>query len=170
LRELYLYSNDLPETQAKNISLMIKNKTNLTILGLSNNKLGQVGACDLANEGLKGKFDLMKLSLESNLINNQGLRAVSEALMDNKELVELYLYNNELEDEPLLDFAKMLKNKRNLTVLGLEFNKIGHNGASLIMDATKDLHNFQKFYINNNQIDGSVGDSLKKFIETCEKL
>ena len=62
--------------------------------------------------------------------------------MENKELVELYLYNNELEDEPLLDFAKMLKNKRNLTVLGLEFNKIGHNGASLVMDAIKDLHNF----------------------------
>ena len=41
---------------------------------------------------------------------------------------ELYLYNNELEDEPIKDFTAWLKKQTDLFALGLEFNRIGYKG------------------------------------------
>lgn len=68
--------------------------------------------------------------MESNLIGNLGLKAVAKALMENETLEELYLYNNDLDDESMEEFAACLKNKKNLVVLGLEHNKIRNKGAS----------------------------------------
>ena len=91
---------------------------------------------------------LSKLSLEGNSIGSKGLAAISEVLMDNVELLEIYLYNNQLEDEGLNVFAKMLENKANLFALGLEFNKIGSEGAAFVLNAVKKLKNFEKLYLN----------------------
>ena len=48
----------------------------------------------MANVALKDKAALTKLSLEGNSIGSRGLKAISEALMSNVELKEVYLYNN----------------------------------------------------------------------------
>jgi hypothetical protein len=47
---------------------MISNKRKLTCLGLSNNAILEEGAVYLANNGLKEKSALTKLSLEGNMI------------------------------------------------------------------------------------------------------
>ena len=52
----------------------------------------------MAQNGLKDKANLLKLSLEGNFIGGVGLIAVAEALTPNAELQELYLYNNHLDD------------------------------------------------------------------------
>ena len=51
---------------------------------------------------------MIKLSLEGNLIGSEGLKAISKALSDCTELTEIYLYNNQIEDEGLEEFSKML--------------------------------------------------------------
>jgi len=48
----------------------------------------------LATTSLADKLALTKLSLEGNSIGSRGLKAISEALMSNTELKEIYLYNN----------------------------------------------------------------------------
>lgn len=55
LRELYLFANKITGEGSVFISAMIKNKTFLSTLGLSNNKLGRGGAIEIAENGLKGK-------------------------------------------------------------------------------------------------------------------
>jgi hypothetical protein len=50
---------------------------------LSNNKLGQTGACLIADDGLKGNACLIKLSIENNGIGNAGLESIAEALQNN---------------------------------------------------------------------------------------
>ena len=86
LKELYLYSNSIGPMQSDYIAAIIAKKRKLTCLGLSNNQIGEEGATILAEQGLQGKDQLTKLSLEGNFIGSQGLIAVSKALMSNIEL------------------------------------------------------------------------------------
>jgi Ran GTPase-activating protein (RanGAP) involved in mRNA processing and transport len=59
----------------------------------------------LASTCLADKAALTKLSLEGNSIGSRGLRAISEALTNSKELKEIYLYNNQIEDDGIDAFA-----------------------------------------------------------------
>lgn len=49
----------------------------------------------------------------------------------------------------------MLSAKKNLFALGLEFNKIGADGVSKVLLSIKGLKNFEKLYINANDIKGT---------------
>ena len=51
-------------------------------MGLSNNKLSTAGAVEIARNGLTGKTCMKKLSIENNVIGNEGLKAISIALKD----------------------------------------------------------------------------------------
>ena len=70
LKELYLFANKIDESGAEYISKIIKNKHKLTSLGLSNNKLATAGAVEIAKEGLQGKTEMTKISMENNVIGN----------------------------------------------------------------------------------------------------
>jgi NLR family CARD domain-containing protein 3 len=108
LKELYLYSNKLGPSEAVEVAKIIASKRKLTALGLSNNQIGTEGAMHLASTALADKLALTKLSLEGNSIGSRGLRAISEAMMANTELKEIYLYNNQIEDDGLEIFGKMI--------------------------------------------------------------
>ena len=68
LKELYLFANKIDKDGAPFISAIIKNKEGLQCLGLSNNKLNKPGAIDIAHNGLQGKTNLIKISIENNCI------------------------------------------------------------------------------------------------------
>lgn len=57
---------------------------------------------------------------------------LSKALIDNETLEELYLYNNELDDDCIDAFVEMLDNKKRLRVLGLEYNKIRNKAEHVL--------------------------------------
>lgn len=67
------------------------------------------------------------------MIGNFGLIGLSKAIFANETLEELYLYNNEIDDDAMQKFAEMLSNKKRLRVLGLECNKI-RTRADLILE------------------------------------
>lgn len=122
-------------------------------LGLSNNKLHKSGAIEIAENGLKGKSQLVKLSIENNSIGNEGLEAIAKSLHPTCSSVqELYLYNNEIDDEPIMDFCTFLKNQSNLFALGLEFNRIGYKGLQAILESIVDHPKLEKLYLNQNDI------------------
>ena len=81
LRELYLFANKIDPDGAKHISAILKNKSRLSCLGLSNNKLLSQGAHEIASS-INGKRELTKLSIENNLITNQGLMYLSKAMSE----------------------------------------------------------------------------------------
>jgi Leucine-rich repeat (LRR) protein len=68
LKELYLFANKIESDGAGCIAAMIKNKNNLTCFGVSNNKLMDTGATEIAEYGLNGKTKMVKLSIENNRI------------------------------------------------------------------------------------------------------
>jgi Ran GTPase-activating protein (RanGAP) involved in mRNA processing and transport len=91
--------------------------------------------------------------MESNLIGNTGLNAISKALMDNISLREIYLYNNELTCDGVLEFADCLKNKKSLTTLGVEYNHIRSRGICALLEPCKKLHKLERVFLNQNKLD-----------------
>ena len=67
-------------------------------------------------------------------------------------LQEIYLYNNDIEDEPNKDFIRLLERQTDLFALGLEFNRIGFKGAGLILGAIVNHPKLEKLYLNQNDI------------------
>lgn len=67
-------------------------------------------------------------------------------MIDNESLEELYLYNNELDDDSIDNFIEMLENKRKLRILGLEYNKI-RNKAEHIMRSVMNKPIFERLYL-----------------------
>ena len=124
----------------------------MACLGLSNNKLQVAGAVDIARNGLEGKTGLYKISIENNQIGNEGLKAISMALAGCKTMQEFYLYNNEIDDEPIEEFCALVKKSPDLFAVGLEFNRIGYKGLSFILKAMQNLHKLEKLYLNQNDI------------------
>lgn len=124
----------------------------------------------IAENGLKGKTEVTKLSLENNGIGNLGLQALSLSLMDCKKLQELYLYNNELDDDPLDEFVAFLRQQEDLVAIGLEFNRIGYKGAAIILHALTGLSKLEKVYLNQNDINAQGGDSLFNFVSQVKNL
>ena len=96
------------------IAQTLVNKTRLRTLGLSNNIIGQGGAREIAQVCLQHLTSLERLALESNLIGNLGLEAIARALVENTTLTEIFLYNNDLDDDTMREFAAMLGNKHKL--------------------------------------------------------
>ncbi len=89
--------------------------------------------------------------MESNLIGNFGCIGLCKALIANEELEELYLYNNEIDDDSMEKMAEMLTNKKRLRILGLECNKI-RSRADLILAQIKVLPHFERLYLNQNTL------------------
>ena len=95
---------------------------------------------------------MTRLSLESNLIGNDGLAAVARALSENINLKEIFLYNNDLDDDTMRDFAISLGNKAYLQTLGLEYNRIRSRGANHIFEALNALPRFERLFFSHNLI------------------
>ena len=148
LRELYLFANKIGEEGAANISAMIKTKSKLTCLGLANNKLGSSGAVEIAMQGLTGKNQMVKLSIENNGIGNPGVQAISQALKNCTRLQEIYLYNNDIDDDPLEHFVALLRKQQDIFAVGLEFNRIGFKGLGSILGALSKHSKLEKLYLN----------------------
>ena len=51
---------------------------------------------------------MIKLSIENNGIGNPGLQAISNALRNCTRLQEIYLYNNDIDDDPIDQFVALL--------------------------------------------------------------
>ena len=92
------------------------------------------------------------MSIENNCIGNEGLKAISKSLMECRNIQEIYLYNNELDDDPIEDFTNLLSLQKNLYVLALEFNRIGYKGLAFILNALTDHKKLEKLFLNQNDI------------------
>jgi Ran GTPase-activating protein (RanGAP) involved in mRNA processing and transport len=79
-------------------------------------------------------------------------------------LKEIYLYNNELDDEPIENFCKLLDKQGDINVVGLEMNRIGYKGIAHILNALVKAPKLEKLYLSNNEINLQAADSLYEFV------
>ena len=104
------------------------------------------------------------------MIGNLGLEAIARALIENTTLTEIFLYNNDLDDDTMRDFSAMLGNKHKLQTLGLEYNRIRSRGANHIFEALNALPNFERLFFAHNLIGESSGEPIKQLLSMSNSL
>ena len=106
------------------VAAALKYSAALTVLLLSGNDIGYVGAAGLA-EVLKSNTTLTELDLSHNNIGDIGAAGLAEAFKSNTTLTVLDLSENNIGDVGAADLAEALKSNAILTRLDLSENNIG---------------------------------------------
>ena len=92
------------------------------------------------------------------------------ALSNNNCLQEIYLYNNEIDDDPIDQFVRMLSQQPDIFAIGLEFNRLGYKAVELITKAIVKHPKLEKLYLNQNDINQQAGDALAEFLSNVKNL
>ena len=136
LVSLDLSFNDLGAASADAISrILLSQKSGLTKLDLTGNKLGPQGAAGLAS-GLSHNTTLTGLSLLGNGIEQEGAQKVATALTKNKTLTAIWLGDNMLKDagtSAIVDALLSVGAGSRLAQLDLSSNGIGSAGLKDII-------------------------------------
>jgi Ran GTPase-activating protein (RanGAP) involved in mRNA processing and transport len=90
-------------------------------------------------------------------------------MIDNESLEELYLYNNEIDDDAIDAFTEMLENKKRLRILGLEYNKIRFK-AEHIMRSVQSKVGFERLYLTQNMIQPTIGEAVYELLTTSYSI
>ncbi|XP_067835578.1 NACHT, LRR and PYD domains-containing protein 3-like [Heptranchias perlo] len=109
IQELRLWSNDLTASCTEDLSSALRTNRSLTVLNLSNNKLG-----------------------------DSGVKLLSAALRNpNCKIKELELWDNDISASCAEDLSSALSTNRSLTFLDLSYNKLGDSGVKLLSAALR---------------------------------
>ena len=104
------------------------------------------------------------------MIGNSGLEAVSRALVENTSLKEIFLYNNDLDDDTMREFSAMLGNKTQLQTLGLEYNRIRSRGGNHVFEVLNALPRFERLFFSHNLISEESATPIKQLLTMSSSL
>jgi Ran GTPase-activating protein (RanGAP) involved in mRNA processing and transport len=100
-------------------------------LHLENNNISRAGAYTLG-EMISNKYKLSKLNLNQNPIGDEGFQRIAKGMTDIETLRIITVSGCLLTLDSMPVLSKALANKRFLTKLVLDNNKIGKEGAELL--------------------------------------
>ena len=109
---------------------------------------------------------LTKIDLYYENIDDEGGRAIGEALKVDTSLTEIGLYNNFIADKGGKAIGEALKVNTSLTKISLSCNKIGDEGGKAIGEALKVNTSLTKIYLHGN----NIGDEGGKAIGEASKV
>ncbi|CAF1638317.1 unnamed protein product [Adineta ricciae] len=141
----------------------------LTTLDLTRNKIGDLGAGDLAKTLLSNKT-LITLDLQWNEIGAQGARDLANALFSNKTLTTINLEYNKIGAQGALDLANALLSNKTLTTLNLRSNGIGPQGALDLANALHSNSTLTTLYLEGNEIGAQGARDLAKALLSNKTL
>jgi Ran GTPase-activating protein (RanGAP) involved in mRNA processing and transport len=95
-----------PNISESLFSQLLQEESNLRILSLRGNDIGDTGA-KLIGSALKVNRNLVSLDLFDNKIKKQGAEAIGESLKHNNYLQSLCIGKNKIGDEGILFIAKV---------------------------------------------------------------
>ncbi|XP_078358279.1 uncharacterized protein LOC144643036 [Oculina patagonica] len=158
LTVLNLSKNNIGDIGATGLTEALQKNTSLTLLNLSKNNIGDVGATGLA-EALKDNTSLTFLDLSDNNIGDVGATGLAKALQDNTSLTRLALSGSNIGDHGAAGLASALKENISLAVLALSGNNIGDHGASGLAGALQENKSLTKLVLSGNNIgdEGATG-------------
>lgn len=129
------YINDDGVQHIADLMLKQKNLEFLAISHLNINELGDLitskGAKILA-KSIEQAPMLNTLILSENLIKNDGLKAIIEAINIHNSVIDLQIESNDIDD--LSELAEVLKNNQSLKKIDFSANNLGDEGAKILAD------------------------------------
>ena len=164
LTNLDLSENKIGDSGACFLSDAIKVNTVLTNLHLSGNRTGDSGAGFLS-DAIKVNTVLTKLDLSVNRIGDSGAASLSDAIKVNTVLTNLNLSGNEIGASGAGFLSDAIKVNTVLTNLNLSGNWIGASGAGFLSDAIKVNTVLTNLNLSGNEIGDSGAGSLSDAIK-----
>ncbi|XP_067836534.1 NACHT, LRR and PYD domains-containing protein 12-like [Heptranchias perlo] len=200
IQELELRANDLTISCTEDLVSALSTNRSLTVLDLSNNKLGdsgvkllsaalrnpdwkiqELGLCDndltvsctdVLSSALSTNRSLTGLDLSDNKLGDSGVKLLSAALRNpDCKIQELRLCDNDLTDSCTEDFVSALITNRSLMVLDLGNNKLGDSGVKLLSAALRNPDcKIQTLGLYNVGLSDSCTEDLGSALSTNRSL
>ena len=133
LRELDLSHNNIDGNAFDHLGELLKLNPQLTVLNLTNNVLGDMGAASVVKalghklEGGYPKIDT--LALGANKIGEAGAQAVAQLLADSKTIHTVSLCGNDIGDQGASHIAAAVMRNQGINSVDFSGNPIGPKGA-----------------------------------------
>jgi len=148
---------------------VIRNNMNLEVLCLRNNNLGS--SVTVVLHALKRVSKLKTFKLSSNNIPGKVAEDLSDVILNNTSLEELYVDDNHLQSSAAV-ILQALKHISTLRVLHLGNNNIPGKVAEYLVDMILNNANLEALFLNNNRLQSSTAIVLQalKNISNLKKL
>mmetsp|Transcript_30946 Transcript_30946/g.46673 ORF Transcript_30946/g.46673 Transcript_30946/m.46673 type:complete len:310 (+) Transcript_30946:26-955(+) len=156
LKTLHLYENKLTEEHARELANVLRQNTSIETVILNECEIDCAAAKALA-VGLEGNETLRTMNLWDNHIQDEGGRALAEALKkENSALQTLNLWGNQIGDEGAKEFADLLRVNHSLRDLIFVYNKIGDDGGDELVDALELNEGIRNLDLFGNPLDQAI--------------
>ena len=131
LKKVCLENNNIGDRGAVALSKALEDNDTLLSLHLENNNISRQGAYTLG-EMISNKYKLSKLNLNKNPIGDDGFGRIAKGIQDIETLRIITVASTLITHVSMPALATSLENKKFLTKLLLDNNKIGPQGATIL--------------------------------------
>lgn len=168
LREIQCCFNDLFDRIAPSIKYLFS--TNLSVLDLSDNSLGDETAIELSKWLRRCDCSLITLILNCNTIGDNGLAKLCDSIINNHCLNHFGIGNNNLTTKSSMPICKLIKFSKNITYLDISWNNFDKHVMFDIICCIFFLYLalYENSTINFIRITGN--EFSKNIIDSCEDL
>eukprot|EP00759_Apiculatamorpha_spiralis_P007186 PhF_6_TR14241/c0_g1_i1/m.22849 len=156
LQSLYLKNNSLGPEGTKTIITGIAGLRNLTLLDLSGNDIGDLGAAALVE--MSRGYELRSLFLAQNCITENGMLSISQYVASSSMLEVLHLQGNPFGDVGVSHLMKAFQPRKEYALRSLYLNatkttdRSVHNIADVLRTIPQSLAGIQEIHFEGNQL------------------
>ena len=161
---LDISNNKIGDLGAQEIAEALHENTTLQTLNISYNIIQVVGARAIAG-ALRANKALQNLDISKNNIHVEGAKFIAEALYENRTLQKLDVSNNNILDDGAIAISECIKKNSALQQLVISGNNVSVEGAIKFAEAVKINTTLQNFDISNN----GISNDGAKLISDCLK-
>ncbi|XP_067836220.1 NACHT, LRR and PYD domains-containing protein 3-like [Heptranchias perlo] len=140
IQELQLRYNDLTGSCSEDLSSALSINRSLTVLDLSNNKLGDSGVKLLSAALRNPDCKIQKLRLDDVGLTDSCTEDLASALSTNRSLTDLNLGSNSFTDRSVPALRSLILTRRSLEWIGLWGNQFSPNGKRHLESLRESRH------------------------------
>lgn len=164
LKNLSINSSQIDDQSMQFLGIGLAGNTSLEDLNLSMNRITSQGGEIL--KSILQSSPLKSLNMRDNLLGNEGVSKLAEALQNNNSLTRLDLAGNSISDIGVINLSTIIPNNRTLTHLDLQRNPFGYEGVKALREAIQARASNNKVlktvYLSIAENDGQAGEEVRR--------
>ncbi|XP_067836490.1 NACHT, LRR and PYD domains-containing protein 3-like [Heptranchias perlo] len=130
IQKLWLWGNGLTDSCTEALASALSANRSLTVLNLSNNKLGDSGVNLLSAALRNSDCKIQEMRLYGNDLTDSCTEDLVSALSTNRSLTDLSLGSNSFTDRSVPPLRSLILTRRSLEWIGLSGNRFSPNGRN----------------------------------------
>ena len=148
LESLSIEENNFDEDEATSIVNAVICHPKMNMLIIEECRLGQNNA---VMQKIIPAFDCLEaISLDRICIESSGMKLISECLSNNPYIKNLYLQDNMINDDDIIELARALETNTNLRLLHIARNNITEVGFEAVEDLLRNLSDLNAIHASNH--------------------